>query len=135
MGRHEFRYFNASFNYVGKDGKPTDGLSPEEVRKYVRQDYERMEGLNAGDWCFVGIRAEAEIVVIENVISGPPRFPITPQTITSGGLWGIESDSDRAFSESVEKDELADLRTQLLAFGFTSRAISTAFKSVERKDA
>src|SRR5882762_8068294 len=44
----EFRYFNPSFNYVDKTGNPSDGLTPEDVRKYTRQDYDRMERMNAG---------------------------------------------------------------------------------------
>ena len=75
-GSREYRYFNPSGNYKGE--------SPEDTVKYVRQDYERLERLNAGDWCFIGIRAEAEITLADHVT----------QTISSGGLWGIESDSD-----------------------------------------
>lgn len=117
MGRNEFRYFNACVeNYEGE--------TPEDTRKYVRQDYERMESLNAGHWCFIGIQAEARI----------EKVNVRAFQITSGGLWGIESDSDKSDLESVEKDELSDLREQLKALGFSSRAISTAFKNVERKD-
>ena len=131
MECNQYRYFNPSFNYVDKNGKATD--TPENVRKYTRQDYERMERLNAGDWCFIGIRAYATI-----------SLPQTPdeiqhsgwlrQEITSGGLWGIESDSDAPYLASVEADELSDLKTQLLALGFSKRAIATAFKTVERKE-
>src|ERR1019366_7105759 len=53
--RREYRYFNPSENYKGEPA--------EDIRKYVRQDYNRMEQLNAGDWCFIGIRADAEIGV------------------------------------------------------------------------
>lgn len=143
--RHEYRYFNPSFNYVvqtssGRYDKPADGLTPEDVRKYVRQDYERMERLNAGDWCYIGIRAEAEIVAVygskstlsEHVTTGGSG-PI--QHITSGGLWGIESDSDKSYFAEVQTDELADLKTQLLALGFSRRAISQAFKNVEEVSA
>ena len=84
----------------------------------------RMERLNAGDWCFIGIRAEAEITLADHVT----------QTISSGGLWGIESDSDRAYFESIEQEELAELSNQLHAAGFSKRAIAAAFKNVERKE-
>jgi hypothetical protein len=127
MGRGEYRYFNSSFNYVDKNGKPTDGLTPEEVRSYVKQDYERMESLNAGHWSYMGIRAEAEIIL-------DPFGIATVQRISSGGLWGIESDSDASYITDVENDELSDLRHELHAIGFSKRAISTAFKNVERAD-
>lgn len=127
--KREYRYFNPSFNYVDKNGKATD--TPENVRKYVRQDYERMERLNAGGWYFIGIRAEAAIQVF--TFQGI-NTSTNLQEITSSGLWGIESDSSREYLESVEQEELSDLKTQLLALGFSKRAIATAFKNVERKE-
>jgi len=128
-GRNEYRYFNPNWqNYIGTE---------ENIRKYTRQDYERMESLNRGDWCYIGIRAQAQVVVSEpancltrrnlSVASG------IVQTITSAGLWGVESDSDREYLELVEEEELADLKSELKSLGFSSRAISTAFKNIERK--
>jgi len=128
MGRGEYRYFNPSFNYVDKNGHALPENTPEEVRKYVRQDYERMESANRGDWCMLGIQAEAEFFISTRDITRVAGH------VRSCGLWGIESDSDDSYLESVEKDELADLRSQLKTLGFSSRAISTAFKNVERKD-
>ena len=99
--RGEFRYFNGCVeNYKGE--------SPADIRKYVRQDYERMERLNRGDWCFVGIRADAEILL-------PAGDASIVQEITSGGLWGIESDSDKAYLGEIETEQLSELREQLRA--------------------
>lgn len=123
--RREYQYFNPSFNYVDRFGKALPDNTPEEIRKYVRQDYERMERLNAGDWCYIGIRAYASVQLTKD---GPL------QEISSGGLWGIESDSDKDYLADVEKEKLSDLRTQLHALGFSQRAISAAFRDVERKD-
>ena len=112
----EYRYFNPVHeNYKG--------LEEAEIRQYCKQDYERMEAYNNQQWYFVGIRAEAEIVV-----SG------ICQTITSGGIWGIESDSDKYYFAGVEAEELSELRKTLEALGFSKRAISTAFKSVQHKE-
>lgn len=114
MRRNEFRYFNGPIqNY--------EGQSPEDIRKYLRQDYERMEQLNAGDWFYIVIRAEAEVQVTGDTV----------QLITSGGLWGIESDNTADYLKSVEAEELSNLKSQLTALGFSKRAIATAFKSVE----
>jgi hypothetical protein len=41
----------------------------------------------------------------------------TSQTITSGGLWGIESDSSASYLKEIEDQELEDLKTQLKALG------------------
>jgi hypothetical protein len=110
--RGEYRYFNGCVeNYKGE--------SPEDIRKYVRQDYGRMERLNSGDWCYIGVRADAEIIV--DGIS---------QDISSGGLWGVESDSDRTYLAEIDGEQLSELRDQLRALGFGTRAIATAFKNV-----
>jgi hypothetical protein len=113
MRRHEYRYFNPSQNY--------GGCTPAEIRKYVKQDYARMESLNRGDWQYIGIAARAEIVV-----------GMVSQTIRSSGLWGIESDSDQSYIKDVEQEQLDELRDQLIALGFSRRAIATAMKSVLR---
>jgi hypothetical protein len=114
--RNEYRYFNPCWeNY--KDENPAD------IRKYCLRDYARMESLNRGNWCYLGIRAHAEIV-IDGVM----------QDISSGGLWGIESDSDRGYLTEVDGEQLSELRDQLRALGFGTRAISAAFRNVEHAE-
>jgi hypothetical protein len=125
--RREYRYFNAT-TVCTKDAA-NDNISN------ARQDYERMESLSRGDWAYVGIRAEAEIgipcLANKGCVRGHEVYYTHTQKITSGGLWGIESDSDKDYLASVRKDELADLRGQLKALGFSARAISAAFRNVE----
>jgi len=112
MERNEYRYFNGNVeNYKGE--------SPEDIRKYILQDYERMERLHRGDWCYIGIRAEAEVSLTGDVL----------QEVSSGGLWGIESDSSKEYFAEIEADELSELRKQLTAVGFSKRAITTAVKN------
>jgi hypothetical protein len=121
----EYRYFNPNHdNYKG--------LPEEEIRKYCRQDFDRMESLNVGNWCYIGIRAEARVIVNEQII-GPVASHGIAQTITSGGLYGIESDSGKEHITETIQEELANLKTELLALGFSKRAISTAFKNVQEK--
>lgn len=118
ISSHEFRYFNGLVeNYEGE--------SAEDIRKYVRQDYDRVESLNNGDWCFLGIAAEASVQLTGDLT----------QTIHSGGLWGIESDSSKTDFEEVQTEQLSELRAELKALGFSGRAISAAFKNVEEKEA
>lgn len=130
MERNEYRYFNP---YVERYKGELDS----DIRKYVRQDYERMESLHAGNWGYLGVIAEAEIGIptISHLNMTPfERTSTTIQHITSGGLWGIESDSDAEYLESIEKEQLTELREQLAGIGFSKRAISAALKNVERKD-
>lgn len=116
MERNEYRYFNPNHeNYTG--------CTSAEIRQYCKQDYERMESLNRGNWYFIGIAADAEIVV-GNIC----------QTVCSGGLWGIESDSHPSYFTEIEQEQLAELRSQLHALGFSKRAIATACKNVERTE-
>jgi|ERR1700733_11924611 len=120
-GRNEYRYFNGNVeNYQGE--------ALEDIRKYVRQDYERMERLQHGDWCYIGIRAEAEILI-------PSGSASIVQEITSGGLWGIESDSDAVYLKDVEGEELSELREQLQAVGFSKRAIAKAVRDAMHENA
>jgi hypothetical protein len=117
----EYRYFNPSFNYVDSQGELIEGNTPEEVRAYVAQDYARMQALNNGEWSYIGISVEA---TVQLTASGPI------QKISSGGLWGIESDSDREYLASIRKEESAQLREQLHEMGFSKRAISAAFRNM-----
>ena len=126
MGWHEFCYFNPSFNYVDASGKLVDGNTAEEVRKYVRQDYDRMESLNRGDWCYFGISAEAKIVAM---VDGKEY-----STTLHASCFGYESDMGHTDFESAEADQLWELRGQLKEYGFSARAIAAAFKNVEHKE-
>lgn len=122
LERGSYRYFNPSFNYVDANGDALPENTPEDVRKYVAQDYTRMEGLNNSQWCFLGITAEAQVQVNGDVV----------QRIHSSGLWGIESDSDDAFFAEEEANQLAELKTELRAIGFSARAIVAAFRNVKQ---
>ncbi len=106
----ELQYFNTSGNYTGEP--------LETIVQYTKQDYARMEALNNGEWSFIGIDARAEIV-----IGG------VCQSIKSGGLWGIESDSEESHFRETEQDELAALRGILNELGFSKRAIAAAVKA------
>ena len=53
------------------------------------------------------------------------------QRITSGGLWGIGVRFGWILFRRSTKNELANLKTELLALGFSKRAIATAFKDVQ----
>lgn len=108
MGLHEYRYFVAAMG-------PDETGNPESVEA----DYRRMESLSRGDWGFVGIRAVAKLSV-----NG------TLQTVTSGGLWGIESDSGKDYFKEVEKEQIDELRATLAELGVSGAEFDSV--SVER---
>lgn len=82
-----------------------------EYRKYGMQDYGRMEALNRGDWHFIGVIAEAVVSYPINTI-GSRRI----EQFTSGGLWGVESDSGDYIAEEA-RNQLGDLEGHLEIFG------------------
>lgn len=110
--RNELRYFNTSGNYTGEPIA--------DIVTYTKQDYARMESLNNQNWCYLGIGAKAKVTV-GNVC----------QTVTSGGLWGIESDSEESYLKEEEQNQLAELREVLYEMGFSKRAIAAAVAQKE----
>lgn len=112
-GRGEYRYFVAT-NSAEDTGNPNS----------VEQDYERMEDYNRGGWCFVGIRAVA-VVYVNNV----------KQELSSGGLWGIESDSDNSYFAEVGREQLEELRGILQTLGFADSTISKHFRNATTVEA
>lgn len=109
MERGEYRYFVPTIS-PEQSGNPAS----------AEADYQRMERYNAGDWCMLGIKAVAEVVMTGSVV----------QRVSSGGLWGVESDSEESYLQEVGDEELGTLREELESMGFTTRQINAAFKQV-----
>lgn len=112
------------YNYfIAVAGDETPGTK--NYRKYAKQDYERMDAFAREDWNFIGLRAEAKVQIGDGGLV---------QTITSGGLWGIESDSGKDELSRLAREQMAELESQLLALGFTraevKRATKTAIKDM-----
>lgn len=95
-----------------------------EFRQYGLQDFKRMEELCNG-WCFIGIRVVAEVGISED----GKEWKL--ETLSSGGVWGIESDSDASYFKEIITEESAQLKIELKAFGFSSRMIAKAFDEME----
>lgn len=83
---------------------------------YLEQDgeEERLQQYKDGHFSYIGIRAKAEVQFSDNG---------SIQTLESGGLWGIEDDSDEDYLKSVEQEELADLRQTLIDAGFLAEYV------------
>ena len=84
--------------------------NPEQVENWIRQDTQRLREYGQY-WCMYGCMAESVV-----------SYPISKQgdrrleTLTSGGLWGIESDSDESYKTEVAKEQLEDLKSHLKQF-------------------
>lgn len=79
--------------------------------EYREADQARLDARRRGDWSFIGIRAEATIYVP----IGQGCF--SAYTLTSPGVWGIESDSDESYFAEVYEDEKAQLIDALKLIG------------------
>ena len=116
----EYRFFKP---YAGGEKEGT-----EDYKKYGLQDFERMESYERQNWCMTGIKAVAKIQTSED---GKDWLC---NEISSGGLWGIESDCGEDYKKEVADDQLAELRNALKAFGFNNRQIDQAFQDVKEVD-
>jgi hypothetical protein len=92
---------------------------------YLEQDgfEDRLAEHQRGNFDFIGIRACADVVV--NGVC---------QSIYSGGLWGVESDSDESYLQSIEAEEIDSLKSILYDLGFTEQAAETACALQVRKN-
>jgi hypothetical protein len=102
----------------------SDVTDPRERQSYLEADRLRKESFGE-DWVMIGVRAVAEVVLeVEGMV---------PQTIrlTSGGIWGIESDSGRKYVLDTGRDQLPELREQLKSLRFPSEDIDAALVGID----
>jgi hypothetical protein len=109
----DYRYF---IPYAGGETPTTDRRS--RYAKYAAQDFKRMDAANRGEWQSLGCYVVAE--VSRPIGQGCKRL----ETFQSGGLWGIESDSDESYRSEIESEQFADLAEHLRAFGIETSADS-----------
>jgi len=107
--------------HYGTDGSNWSHVSEEDRQKiidqygsiweaciaYAERDKERLEAFNRDAWNMIGIRAIATIHIPINYNS------TNLQTISSGGLWGIESDSDEKYLKDIGKEQVEELKGYL----------------------
>lgn len=82
-----------------------------ENKKQAKQDYERIMQFENGNVEMLGIKATAELRTSDNGRDWLINH------ISSGGLWGIESDSGEEYLRGVEDDQIAELRGVLNQLG------------------
>ena len=84
---------------------------PDPDVSYLEQDGfdERLAAYRNGEFSIVGVRAEADVFIEE-----------TEQTLTSSGLWGVESDLDEGELIESAQAEWEALRNVLKAVGVST---------------
>ena len=107
--------------HYGTDGSNWGHVSEEDKQKvisqygsiwnacieYTKQDKKRLDDYNRGVWEMIGIRAVATIHIPVN------DNTVKIQTIDSGGLFGIESDSDDSHIHEIWKDQIDEVKKYL----------------------
>lgn len=83
---------------------------PESERaKILEHQTERLAAFNRGDWHMVGVRCKADILIPHG--HNPDCWIMS--SMTSPGLWGVESDSGEEYLNEVYQQERAELRGML----------------------
>jgi hypothetical protein len=95
-------------------------IGSKKYREFSLQNFKRMERLNSGDWGFISVSAEARLLTSYDGKSW------LINTISSGGLYGIESDSEESYIKSIEEEELDSLKDVLKECGFSDEEINKA---------
>ena len=99
---------------VEADPDPDTSFMDQDEFDERRAEYER------GNFQFVGVRVEAE-VLIEGTV----------QTLVSPGLWGIESDSDKQYFVDVANEEYEELRKVLKTVGVSTSQLPAKIEQVK----
>lgn len=110
-GNNSYKYFNA------------DNV---ENMKQAKENYNRIMKYETGELCDYGVKATAIIKTFEN------ETYWLMNEISSGGLWGLSSDSDNSYFLEEEQNQLEELKEVLKEFGFSKKEINQA--KIERKE-
>ena len=117
-------YLLTELDYINKKVIKSDRYSNrdierfgwETVKRWVEEDVERYEDYGIG-WYSLGIIAEATILIPFQVYNSKHKLDwnFKIEKISSGGIWGIDSDSDEKHIEEEEHNQLLELGRYLQA--------------------
>ncbi len=110
--------------HYGENGSEWKHVSEEDVQKiikqhgsiwnvcmeYARQDKERLDAYNRGNWEMIGIKAVATIHI---PVNNGNDDTVKIQAIESGGLFGIESDSGDDYIHDIGREQIAEVKNHL----------------------
>ena len=96
------------------------GESEAERERCLAQDRERLAAYRRDEWSMVGVRLVAEVTTDRE------GYVDRPIELRSAGVWGIESDSGRAYALETGQDQTDDLRGQLEALRFSKAELDHA---------
>lgn len=95
-----------------QDTDMTPSFMEDEGEEYRAENQIRLDAYNRGEWWYRGCQARAWVSYPLND-TGDRRL----ESFSSGGLWGIESNSGADYESEVQSEELHDLKAHLETFG------------------
>ena len=95
---------NPDLSYLSQDYHEIEDIIERE--KYLSQDKKRLENYD-NSWNTIGIKAYTMIYLP----IGNNSFKL--QEIDSGGLWGIESDSEKEYIQEIKNEQINELKGYL----------------------
>lgn len=98
--------------------------------KYIQEDRKRLMGFGV-TWNMMGVRSEAEILT--RTCENDKGFSYLVNKVSSGSLYGIESDCDEKIHQA-EIEELDELKRVLEDLGFKSYDIEEKISKADRSD-
>lgn len=81
-----------------------------EREKYLQQDKERLESYYNDNWFMMGIYAKTTIHIPLGLIGYSMTNDFLMIQIKSGGIWGIESDSDDDYIKSEIDSQIEEIK-------------------------
>lgn len=97
--------------WPSRDEDAAGYVLPEQFDEEQRKAEERMEAWLNDEWEFIGVMAKGTIYIP----IGGKSFRV--MELQSAGLWGIESDADDSYIESVFQEERDGLMDELKTLG------------------
>jgi hypothetical protein len=105
--------------WPSRDPNAAGYVEPDKFDSELAKAHERMDAFERGDWQYVGVRVRAVI----SLPMGGGSF--VEYTLTSPGLWGVESDCADYIAE-VAEEEKAQLLAHIADMGEAARALMPA---------
>jgi hypothetical protein len=114
------------YDYDG-DIEPTPWTPSEGEEVRLRME-ERKAAFERGEWWMTGVRAAAKLRWYDE--AHPDGYYLT-HTISSPGLWGVESDAGEEYLDEIYRQELSTLREILNAMGLSNDDINEHLSAEE----
>lgn len=92
---------DADLSSLAPDSGNYDGIDDAERETYLAQDAERLADYHRGKWHYVGVVVDIRKQTTSHWADGG-------LVVGRASIWGIESDSEPAYFEEIERDTIAE---------------------------